>query len=72
LVSCSRDETVRVWDKKSGYCLNIIKGDHDDWIRCCDSDNSYLITSGNSRKLISYWVSDLGQNEGDFKEINFV
>ena len=54
LVSCSRDESVRVWDKKTGYCLNTIQGDHGDWVRCCDSNNEFLVTSGNSRKVISY------------------
>lgn len=67
LVSCSWDETLRIWDKKSGFCLNVISGDHDGWIWCCDSNQDYLISSGNSWKIIVYKISDFGSSEGNYK-----
>jgi WD40 repeat protein len=31
VVSCSRDNTVRVWDVSRGKCINTLTG-HDDWV----------------------------------------
>ena len=33
LVSCSRDQTIKIWDTGSGFCLHTLKDAHKDWIR---------------------------------------
>ena len=33
IVSCSVDETIRIWDLNTGECLKILRG-HEDWSTC--------------------------------------
>lgn len=57
-VSVSRDHTIRVWDRSSGYCRKTIEDIHDDWIRSCDANAKHLLTTGNDKRV---FVFDLEQ-----------
>jgi platelet-activating factor acetylhydrolase IB subunit alpha len=50
LVSVSRDQTVKIWDVTTGYCLKTLKG-HSDWVRCVAAsiDGRWLFTAGNDQ-----------------------
>lgn len=49
--------------------MNVLQEEHHDWVRCCDSDRLFLVTSGNSRKIVTYRIGDLGQGESNHREI---
>ena len=57
-ISVSRDKSIRIWDRSNGFCRRTITDTHDDWVRCCDANKKYLITSGNDKRL---FVFDLAQ-----------
>lgn len=63
-VSVSRDKTIRVWDRSSGYCRKTIGDVHDDWIRSCDGNKKHLLTTGNDKKI---FVFDLEQQIMNFE-----
>lgn len=54
LISCSRDKTIKVWEKSSGFGKRTLAGAHDDWIRSIDANEKHLLSSGNDRKLIVF------------------
>lgn len=58
-VSVSRDKTIRIWDRASGFCRKTISDTHDEWIRCCDANKKYLVTSGNDKRLFVFELSHL-------------
>lgn len=58
-ISVSRDKTIRIWDRASGFCRKTIADTHDDWIRCCDANKKYLVTSGNDKRLFVFELSHL-------------
>lgn len=47
-----KSSLIKLVDLESNEVLKTLKGHHDDWIRTCDSDEDFLISSGNSRKII--------------------
>jgi platelet-activating factor acetylhydrolase IB subunit alpha len=50
LVSASRDQTLRIWDVSTGYCVKTIRG-HADWVRDVSPsfDGRWLVSTGNDR-----------------------
>lgn len=53
-VSCSRDTTIRFWDRETSYCRKTINQFHSEWVRCCDSNNEYFLSSGNDKKVFVF------------------
>ena len=51
LVSVSRDRCIKIWNVNSGFCQKSINNSHEDWIRCCDANQSHFATSGNDRTV---------------------
>lgn len=47
LVSASKDETLKIWDVTTGYCVKTLRG-HTDWVRdvCPSSDGRFLLSTG--------------------------
>ena len=58
-ISVSRDKTVRIWDRTTGFCRKTLANTHDDWIRCCDANKKYLVTSGNDKRLFVFELAHL-------------
>ena len=58
-ISVSRDKTIRIWDRATGFCRKTIADTHDDWIRCCDANKKYLVTSGNDKRLFVFELAQL-------------
>ena len=58
-VSVSRDKSIRIWDRSNGFCRKTIADVHDDWVRCCDANQKYLITSGNDKCLFVFELAQL-------------
>ncbi|TYZ64592.1 hypothetical protein PybrP1_001504 [[Pythium] brassicae (nom. inval.)] len=56
LYSCSRDNTVKVWELATGYCVNTLNGGHSDWVRdvAVSDDGLYLASCGNDRSIL-FW-----------------
>lgn len=50
LVSASRDQTLRIWDVSTGYCVKTLRG-HADWVRdvCPSIDGHFLLSTGNDQ-----------------------
>ncbi len=53
-VSVSRDKSIRVWDRSSGFCRKTIDDVHDEWIRSCDANSKHLLTTGNDKKVFVF------------------
>lgn len=53
-VSVSRDKTVRLWDRVSGFCRKTVADAHEDWVRCLDANARHLVTSGNDKKVFVF------------------
>lgn len=58
-VSCSRDKTIRFWDRETTYCRRTIDDYHSEWVRCCDANKEYFISSGNDKKLFVFSLQQL-------------
>ena len=58
-MSCSRDKTLKFWDRESGYCRRTINVYHEEWVRCCDANSAYFISSGNDKKIFVFSLPDL-------------
>lgn len=58
LISASFDATIKVWDLKSGSCLDVIKG-HEGGVNCLEfiSAKGYLV-SGSDDKAIKIWKQE--------------
>uniref|UniRef100_A0AAV1VEH6 Lissencephaly-1 homolog n=1 Tax=Peronospora matthiolae TaxID=2874970 RepID=A0AAV1VEH6_9STRA len=56
LYSCSRDNTIKVWELSTGYCVNTLNGGHSDWVRdvAVSDDGLYLASCGNDRSIL-FW-----------------
>lgn len=58
-ISVSRDRTVRLWDRASGFCRKTIADAHEDWARCLDANARHLLTSGNDKKVFVFELENL-------------
>ncbi|POM71144.1 Nuclear distribution protein PAC1, partial [Phytophthora palmivora] len=56
LYSCSRDNTIKVWELSTGYCVNTLNAGHTDWVRdvAVSDDGLYLASCGNDRSIL-FW-----------------
>ena len=55
LVSCSRDQTIKIWDTNTGYCISTVRG-HTDWIREVKvSLKGTMLASGSKDESIIIW-----------------
>lgn len=59
VVSCSRDKTIKIWDRTSGYCRKTVSNIHSEWIRCCDANKKHLLSSGNDMKVFVFEIDSL-------------
>ena len=75
LVSCSDDQSVKVWDIKNGFWLYTLKG-HLDTINCIELLPNDLWISCSNEKTIKIWDLKGGQClntlSGHTGEVNFV
>ena len=53
-VSCSRDKTIRFWDRGTTYCRKTIDQYHSEWVRCCDANSEYFLSTGNDKKVFVF------------------
>ena len=58
-VSCSRDKTIKFWDWSTTYCRRTINEYHEEWVRCCDSNKKYFLSSGNDKKVFVFSLDNL-------------
>ncbi len=58
-VSCSRDKTLKFWDRSTGYCRRTICEYHEEWVRCCDANSKYFVSSGNDKKIFVFSLPNL-------------
>jgi len=63
LVSASRDQTLRIWDVSTGYCVKTIRG-HADWVRDVSPsfDGRWLVSTGNDRTA-RIWDASSGEQK---------
>ncbi len=66
LVSASRDQTLRIWDVSTGYCVKTIRG-HTDWVRdvCPSFDGRWLLSVGNDQ-IPRLWDAASGEVKSTF------
>lgn len=63
-ISCSRDCSLRLWDRTTGYCRRTLPRAHQEWVRCLDANSRHLVSSGNDKKLLVFDLLVLLQMEG--------
>ena len=57
-MSCSRDNTIKMWDTNSGYCVQTIHA-HSDWIRkIAINIKGNLMASASKDETIIVWNMD--------------
>ena len=56
LITCSRDQTIKLWEVGTGYCVRTLANGHSDWIKTfsISLDNIYLASAGNDQ-VIQIW-----------------
>jgi platelet-activating factor acetylhydrolase IB subunit alpha len=58
LISCSRDNTIKLWDANSGYCSQTIPA-HSEWIRkVAVNAKGTLLASASKDESIIVWNLD--------------
>lgn len=56
MVSCSRDQTIKVWDTNSGYCIQTLREGHSDWVRkVILNAKGTLLASSSKDETIIVW-----------------
>jgi platelet-activating factor acetylhydrolase IB subunit alpha len=71
-VSCSRDKTIRFWDRSTTYCKRTLNEYHEEWVRCCDSNDKYFISSGNDKKIFVFGIEHLLNFDNTNKTIDCI
>ena len=60
LITCGRDQTIKIWEVTTGYCLNTLLG-HNDWVKCLSiSLDGELLASGSHDQTIFIWKLSTG------------
>ena len=60
LLSCSRDQTIRLWDTQSGFCVQTLSSGHSDWIRrVAVHPSGKLFASASKDESIVVWNCEL-------------
>jgi WD40 repeat protein len=54
-VAGSKDSTLKLWDPKSGQCLNTLNGHKNMVTKALWNDNGHWIVSGSRDQLIKIW-----------------
>lgn len=55
VTTCSRDKTVRIWDIKSGECVNSLKGHQESVSSAVWASNDKIIVSGGDDGMLKFW-----------------
>lgn len=59
LISCSRDQSIRVWDTLSGTCLQTLAQGHTDWVkRVAVSASGALFATASNDESIIVWNTE--------------
>lgn len=59
LISCSRDQSIRVWDTLSGTCLQTLSQGHTDWVkRVAVSASGALFATASNDESIIVWNTE--------------
>ena len=65
LVSCSRDNTIKIWNIQNGWCIKSINNAHSDWIRSVDVFGEYLLSAGHDTSVrLTHWPTGNGLSMG--------
>lgn len=65
LFSCSRDNTIKVWNLHEGWCVKTIKNAHSDWIRSIDVWKHYVLSGGHDTSVrLTHWPTGNGLSMG--------
>lgn len=68
IASPSEDHTIRLWDKKSGECLQTLSGHADTINSVAWSPNSRMLASASDDATIKLWKTQTGQYPKTLKE----
>jgi WD40 repeat protein len=61
IISCSEDETIKIWDAQTGECLKTFTG-HTGWIMAIDlSHDGHLLVSGSIDHTVKVWDAHSGE-----------
>ena len=56
LFSCSRDQSIKMWDLNSGFCVQTLKDAHGDWIRKVSlNQKGTLLASSSKDETVIVW-----------------
>ena len=67
LVSCSRDQTIKLWDTNTGYCLQTLRDGHSDWIRKVTVNaKGNVLASASKDESVVIWNLDKVKSSRDY------
>ena len=61
IVSCSSDETIKIWDANTGNCLQTLEGHKYPVLSVAYSPDGTKIISGSGDKTIKIWDANTGE-----------
>lgn len=61
-LSCSRDTTLRLWDRTTGACRKTVRA-HSEWVRCLDINDEHVVSAGNDKRLFVFDLQRFVQHE---------
>ena len=63
ILSCSRDQTIKIWEISTGFCVHTFAG-HDSWVRtiAVTSNGKLIASGGNDNNVVLYEVE--GRKQG--------